>query len=174
MRELIFEGRILTLEVEDRRWEIVRHADAVAVLARDEHGRVLGVWQDRPAIGGRTWELPAGLIDAGEAPAEAAARELAEETGLAGTLSPLTRFYASPGFCDELVHLFEATDLRAQHGSTPDADERIEVEWRDPVRAWSEIAAGALETSGVTVVGLRHALAVGSGGSSPNEGGRRP
>ncbi len=161
MRELIFEGRILRLELEDGRWEIVRHADAVAVVARDEAGRVLGVWQQRPAVGGRTWELPAGLIDDGESPAQAAARELAEETGLAGTLSPLTRFYASPGFCDELVHLFVADDLRPEHGASPDDGEVVEIEWRDPASTWHEIATGALATSGVTVLGLRHVLAGG-------------
>ncbi len=164
MRELIFEGRILRLELEDGRWEIVRHADAVAVLARDEDGRVLGVWQQRPAIGTRTWELPAGLIDDGETPAQAAARELAEETRLAGTLTPLTRFYASPGFCDELIHLFVADALRPEHGASPDEGEVVEIEWRDPTSAWRDIASGTLATSGVTVLGLHHALAGGARG----------
>jgi ADP-ribose pyrophosphatase len=172
VRELVFEGRVLRLEIAEGRWEIVRHADAVAVLARDEDGRVLGVWQERPAVGARTWELPAGLIDHGESPLRAAARELAEETRLAGTLTPLTRFYPSPGFCDELVHLFVATDLRPEHGADPDEGEEVEVEWRDPARAWDDIATGALVTSGVTVLGLRHALADALGG--PPDGGGAP
>jgi ADP-ribose pyrophosphatase len=174
VRELVFEGRILRLEIEDGRWEIVRHADAVAVLARDARGRVLGVWQDRPAIGARTWELPAGLIDEGETPAHAAARELAEETRLAGTLTPLTRFYVSPGFCDELVHLFAAHDLRPEHGASPDEGEVVEVEWRDPASTWHDIATGALATSGVTVLGLRHALADAVGGPLDGAGAPTP
>ena len=159
MRETLFEGRILRLEVEDGRWEIVRHADAVAVLARDERGRVLGVWQQRPAIAARTWELPAGLIDPGETPHEAARRELAEETGLTGDVAELCRFYVSPGFCDEQVHLFVASSLRRAQGATPDPGEAVEVAWRDPLEAWSELASGAVPTSGVTVLALRHVLA---------------
>ncbi len=159
MRETIYQGRILRLEREDGRWEIVRHADAVAVLAQDEQGRVLGVWQPRRAIGARTWELPAGLIDEGEAPHQAAARELAEETSLAGELRLLTRFYTSPGFSDELVYLFEAHRLRPEHGVAADPGEELALEWRDPVDTWQAIASGHVATSGVTVLGLRHVLA---------------
>ena len=160
MRETIYQGRIVRLELEDGRWEIVRHADAVAVLARDAQGRVLGVWQRRPAIGTRTWELPAGLIDPDETPLQAAARELAEEASLAGELRLLTRFYTSPGFSDELVYLFEARAQRAEHGAEPDAGEDLELEWRDPAETWQAIAAGHVATSGVTVLGLLHVLAL--------------
>lgn len=158
MRETLYQGRIVRLELEDGRWEIVRHDDAVAVLARDPQGRVLGVWQRRPAIGARTWELPAGLIDPGETPVQAAARELAEEVGLQGELHLRTRFYASPGFCDELVYLFEAHDLRPVVAAG-DPGEELELEWREPVATYRAIADGAIATSGVTVIGLHLALA---------------
>ena len=167
MRETLYEGRLIRLERLDGRWEIVRHADAVSVLARDEHGRVLGVWQERPAIGVRTWELPAGLIDEGETPEQAAARELAEETGLAGELRLVTRLYPSPGYCDELVYLFEAVALRSEPGASPDPGEELEVEWRDPVETWEAIAAGSLASSSPTVLGLRHALASPPDPSAP-------
>jgi 8-oxo-dGTP pyrophosphatase MutT (NUDIX family) len=160
VRETIYEGTIVTLEVEDGFWEIVRHADAVAVLAVDEGGRVLGVRQERRAIASETWEIPAGLIDAGETPAQAAARELAEEAQLTGTLRELISFYVSPGFTDERVHLFVASDLRPQGGRSPDAGEVVHVEWRDPLETWRAVAAGALATSGVTLLGLRHLLAL--------------
>lgn len=156
-RTRIYEGKIVTLEVLDGRWEVARHASAVAVLVvRD--GLVLGVRQRRPAIDADTWELPAGLIDPGESPAEAAARELREETQLCGRLEPLSRAYVSPGFTDEEVHLFEAHDLEACDG-TPDETESLIVEWQDPKDAWRDIAAGRLASSAITALGLRHAMA---------------
>ena len=147
----------MTLERLGGRFEVVRHASAVAVLAQRD-GRVLGVRQERPAIGRATWEMPAGLIDPGEAPATAAERELREEAQLTGSLRPVSRMFVSPGFTDEEVHLFEATDLRPAAG-VPDEDEELHVDWRDPLDVWRDVAAGRLATSAVTVVGLRHVLA---------------
>ena len=170
MRETLYQGRIVRLEIEDGRWEIVRHDHAVAVLARDPQGRVLGVWQRRPAVGTRTWELPAGLIDPGETPVQAAARELAEEVGLQGDLRLRTRFYVSPGFCDELVYLFEAHDLHPVV-ATGDPEEELELEWREPAATYQAIADGAIATSGVTVIGLQLALAGGGEtGNAANPG----
>ena len=154
----VFRGRVVELVVLDERWEVVRHAEAVAVLAVDDRGRVLGVRQRRPAVGAITWELPAGLIDPGESPAVAAARELAEEAQLAATLVPLAVGYVSPGFTDERVHLFEASDLRPTEGR-PDDGEELHVEWLDLDAAWRAGASGELTTSMVTLLGLRHAVA---------------
>jgi len=154
----VYQGRVVELVVLEDRWEVVRHAPAVAVLARDDRGRVLGVVQRRPAVDARTWELPAGLIDPGETAQAAAARELAEEANLSGTLTPLAAAYVSPGFTDELVHLFEARDLRPAAGSLDDGED-LEVEWRAPQDVWDAAARGALATSMVTLLGIRHALA---------------
>jgi 8-oxo-dGTP pyrophosphatase MutT (NUDIX family) len=159
VRETLFRGTIVTLEIEDGFWEIVRHAHAVAVLAVDASGRVLGVRQERRAVAAQTWELPAGLIDTGETPADAAARELAEEAQLAGDLRELTSCYVSPGFTDEKVHLFVATGLRPRDGLAPDEGEVVHVEWRDPRETWDAVARGELVTSAVTLLGLYHALA---------------
>jgi ADP-ribose pyrophosphatase len=154
----VFRGRVVELVVLDERWEVVRHAEAVAVLAVDERDRVLGVRQRRPAVDASTWELPAGLIDPGESPAAAAARELAEEAQLAGDLALLAVGYVSPGFTDERVHLFEASGLRPAPGR-PDDGEDLEIEWLDLDAAWRAAASGELVTSMVTLLGLRHARA---------------
>ena len=158
----VFRGRIVELVVIDERWEVVRHADAVAVLAVDGAGRVLGVRQRRPAVDDVTWELPAGLIDPGETPLQAAERELAEEAQLAADLRPLAFGYVSPGFTDERVHLFEAHHLRPAAGRL-DPEEELQLEWLDLDEAWRAAARGELVTSMVTLLGLRHARAARAG-----------
>lgn len=131
----IYAGRILTLRLkylaqpDGRRFlrEIVEHKPGAATVAIDDQDHMLLVRQSRPAVGARLLELPAGLIDPGETPIECARRELQEETGYrAGRLEPLVAFYTSPGFTDELIHIFVATALvpmAAQH----DEEEQIEL-----------------------------------------------
>jgi ADP-ribose pyrophosphatase len=93
--------------------EFIRHTGAVGVLALDDEGRVPLVHQYRHPVGMSLWELPAGLLDvAGEPPAEAAARELAEEADLrAGTWHTLLDWVMSPGGTSEAFRLFLARDL---------------------------------------------------------------
>ena len=78
----IYDGHIVKLELEDGKWEIVRHADAVAILLLSEGGEMKLVRQRRRAVDADTLEAPAGLIDEGETPEAAARREWYEETGL--------------------------------------------------------------------------------------------
>jgi 8-oxo-dGTP pyrophosphatase MutT (NUDIX family) len=108
--------------------EVVDHPGAVGVVAYDDEFVYL-VRQPREAVGEeRLLELPAGKLDVeGESPLETAKRELAEEIGKeAGSWEELKRFYTSPGFADEQVELFLATDL-SDADPEPDAAERIEV-----------------------------------------------
>ena len=154
--QTLYDGHILKLELLDDKWEIVRHAPAVAVLAR-RGNEVLGVRQLRRAIGEESWEVPAGLIDEGETPEEAALRELAEETQLTGRLELLTQVFSSPGFTDEKVYIFEATDLRAAEGE-PDDDEDLTVSWDDCRTLWEQLRSGQLSSSGPSVIALQHAL----------------
>ncbi len=107
--------------------EVVRQRGSVAALPVHDDGRVTLVRQYRYAVDALVWELPAGRIDAGETPDQGARRELEEEVGLRPRfLEPLLSFWTTPGFCDELMHLFRATGLE-RVPPRPEADERIEA-----------------------------------------------
>ena len=133
--------RVDTVELADGRRstrDIAGHPGAVAIVALDAGGRVALVRQWRIAAGGVLLEIPAGGLDvqddgAKEEPGLAARRELEEETGLrAGVWRRLAAFYTAPGFTDEYMHLFLATDLAPAHPDGrlgPDEDERLILEW---------------------------------------------
>ena len=120
--ETVYEGRVITLRRDtvampgggDSVREVVHHPGAVAVLALDDDGNVVLLRQYRHPVGEHLWELPAGLRDEdGEPPLETAKRELAEEVLLAASRwSLLLSVNNSPGFSDELVHIFLAEELR--------------------------------------------------------------
>jgi ADP-ribose pyrophosphatase len=149
-RRVVHEGRFITFRVDTIETpdggrhirEVVAHPGAVAVipLVGDD---VLMVRQFRHPVGEVLLELPAGTLDrlpdgSIEPPRDAAPRELGEETGhRAQTWRSLGHFWTAPGFTDELMHLYLATDLEPIAGySGPDVDERLEVErisWRDAV-----------------------------------------
>ena len=110
--------------------QLIQHPPSVVVVAH-EGGELVLVRQSRRGSGTRTLELPSGKLEDGEAPADAAARELAEECGLAAErLTAIGTFWAAPGYSTELVHVFEATDLRQADPADLDDDEDIEVERR--------------------------------------------
>lgn len=132
----IFEGRIVRVTVDQARLpdgklatrEVVYHPGGVAILPLDEDNNVTLVRQYRYPIGGELLELPAGKLDHGaEDHRPGAERELSEETGLeAEELTYLGYILASPGFCDEALHMYLARGLtrKAQH---PDDDEFLDV-----------------------------------------------
>ena len=119
--EPVYEGRVISLRRDtvampgggDSVREVVHHPGAVAVLALDDDGNVVLLRQYRHPVGRHLWELPAGLRDEdGEPPLETAKRELAEEVQLAAARwSLLLSVNNSPGFSDELVHVFLAEEL---------------------------------------------------------------
>ena len=154
---VIYDGQIVRLELLDEKWEIVRHKNAVAILALDTQGRMLCVKQPRRAVGTHTLEAPAGLIDDGETPEQAARRELQEEAGLDGDMRLLTRFYSSPGFCDEMIDLFLATNLRESR-LPQDDDEEIEVLWLPPAEVLSGLRDGTLIGSASTITAALYAV----------------
>ncbi|KEF34324.1 ADP-ribose pyrophosphatase [Deinococcus sp. RL] len=155
--QVIYDGHVVRLEVLGGKWEVVRHADAVAVLALSERGEMLLVRQRRPAVGAVTLEAPAGLIDEGETPEQAARRELQEEAGLDGELTLLTRFYSSPGFCDELLYVFAAEGLRESR-RPHDEDEDLEVVWLPPGEVLDGLRDGTLRGSASTVAAALYGL----------------
>jgi ADP-ribose pyrophosphatase len=113
-------GRELTLD-------IVHHPGAAAVVPFTGDTEVALIRQFRHAAGGSILEVPAGKLDAGEPPEHCAVRELAEEAGYrAGRIVPLGSIWTTPGFTDEVIHLFAAFDL-SRVPSRPEDDEVIEV-----------------------------------------------
>ncbi|HEV7994343.1 MAG TPA: NUDIX hydrolase [Gemmatimonadaceae bacterium] len=138
--ERIHTGKIIKLDRDTVRYpdgsdaelEIVRHpgASAVVPFLTDPEGddpQILLLRQYRYAADGFIYEIPAGRLDPGEDPAACAARELKEETGCtAKSIVPLFTMLTTPGFTDELIHLFLATDIT--HGeSNREADEFVDV-----------------------------------------------
>lgn len=147
-RRDVFDGRIVRLSVDRVRLpngnvvelELVRHPGAAAVVALDASGDALLVRQYRYASGGWLLEVPAGKLDGGEVPESCAARELEEETGhRAGRLVPMGRIWTTPGFTDEQIWLFLATDL-TETAATPQRDEVLSLE-RVPLARAVEMAA---------------------------------
>lgn len=105
--------------------EIIRHPGAVCVLPITEEGDVIFVNQFRYALNKVTLEVPAGKLEKGEDPKEAALRELSEETGLsAKNIIPMGELYTTPALIDEVIHMYIATGLTEgeQH---PDEDEFV-------------------------------------------------
>jgi len=123
----LYEGPVFRVERREGR-DVVVHAPVAAVVAIDRDEQLTLVRQHRVPVGTSMLELPAGFIDGGEAPLDAARRELAEETGLhGGDWVELSTFFTSAGFTDERVRLFLATGL-VQGESSPDEDEELEIE----------------------------------------------
>jgi len=174
----VFEGRIVKVRVDQvrlgpegraARREVVGHPGAVAVVAVTPDGEVVLVRQFRYAAGEELLEVPAGTLEPGEEPADCARRELAEETGrTAGGVELLASLYTSPGFCDEVIHVFlarlDGTPARPQ---SPDEDERL-YPITVPLAAALKMAGEGRLRDAKTVAGLWLAAArLGNGAAAP-------
>ncbi len=159
--ETIFEGKVIrvkrdTVELPDGNRatrEVVEHPGGVGVVPIDENGIVYMVRQYRYPLGRLSLEIPAGKLNYGEDHRECGLRELSEETGLeTDNFQYLGVFCPSPGFSQELIHLYLATELH-QKQIHLDEDEFLEVEKYTLEELMAMIHEGKLQ-DGKTVIGL--------------------
>jgi ADP-ribose pyrophosphatase len=157
----IYEGRIVrfrldTVALPDGSTairEIIGTPGAVVIVPLTADGQVRMVRQYRSAAGEFLLELPAGTLEPNESPAQAAPRELAEETGdHAACWRRLTGFYTLPGICDEYLHLFLATSL-TPGPTSQEADEFIEVVTLPLDEALAMVRRGEIRDA-KTIIGL--------------------
>lgn len=135
--EKIFTGKVISLQVEDvempngnvSKREIIKHPGAVAILALTDDDKIVMVEQYRKALEKTIIEIPAGKLEHGEDPETCAKRELEEETGYAcKKMEWLISFYTSPGFADEIVHLYIAEGLeKKENAASLDEDEFVNL-----------------------------------------------
>jgi ADP-ribose diphosphatase len=125
------ETRVRFPDGRERDIAVVRHAPVVVLIPVPALGQVILIRQYRASIARDTWELPAGGIEPGETEVQAARRECEEEITLVPrALERLGAFFPSPGFCDEQMIFFRATDLQPPPPDSPhkpDEDENINV-----------------------------------------------
>jgi ADP-ribose pyrophosphatase len=146
---------------------LIHHPGAAAVVPflsdpRGEDPQVLLIHQYRYAVGGMLWEIPAGRLEPGEPPLDCAHRELREETGCtAATMEPLTHIWTAPGFTNERIAIFLASDL-TRGTAHRESDEFIEVVTLPLSRALGMILSGEI-TDAKTVVGLLYAAGYRAG-----------
>ncbi|RKQ37724.1 NUDIX hydrolase [Oceanobacillus halophilus] len=135
--EEIFNGKIVQLQIDEvqlpngktSKREIIKHPGAVAVIPITKDNKIVFVEQYRKPLEKSLVEIPAGKLERGENPLVAAVRELEEETGYTtNSLSFVTSFYSSPGFANELLHIYITDDLVKLDEPQPgDDDEFVEI-----------------------------------------------
>jgi ADP-ribose pyrophosphatase len=132
---------------------VVRHIGSAVMMAVDDRKRILLVRQYRLPAERYLWELPAGRLDPGETPLQAAKRELIEETGCrARRWTKLASFWVSPGYVQERMTIYLAQDL-TQGEASPMEDERIETRWFTAPEVARMIGAGTIQDA-KTMVGF--------------------
>lgn len=167
--EILVESPILALRRDQVRMpggkissrEVVEHFGAVAVVARDDQGRICLLRQWRQTAADRLIELPAGILDvAGEDPLTAAERELGEEAGVAAReWSLLTDIFTSPGFAEETVRIYLAESLTAVDRPDPEDEEAdMTLDWVGLDEAVDMVLRGDVVNS-IAVAGILAAYA---------------
>lgn len=155
----VYDGKILKLEVDKvelpdgttSKRECVRHSGGAAVLCVVD-GKVLLVKQFRYLYGKEIYEIPAGKLEKEEDPSVAAARELKEETGISADLVPYIKLYPTPGYTDEVIHIYLATNCRLGDQSLDDG-EFVSVHFKPLDEVLSLIESGEI-CDGKTVAAI--------------------
>lgn len=157
----LYKGRIINLRVDDitlpngepAKREIVEHSGGVGIVAIDENNDVYLVKQFRYPYKKAVLEIPAGKLNKGENPKECGERELLEEVGVvAQRVEELGQVYPSPGYCEEIIFIYLATNLKHSTQNL-DEDEFLEVIKLPFAKALEMAASGEIKDA-KTVVGL--------------------
>ncbi len=155
--ELIHQGRVVgfyndTAKLPDGRTvprDKLVHPGGVVICPILPNGDLILVKQWRYPLGKSLIEFPAGKLEKGEDPLASAARELVEETGYASDcIEALGHIYTAPGFCDEKLYMYKATQLRAPKPEellTHDDEENIEIMTATPQQVWQWAKDGTIE-----------------------------
>lgn len=159
--EKVFGGEIISLRLdtlmhpngEQTTREVVEHNGGVVIACQPSADKVILIKQYRYPMDEELIELPAGRIDQNEDPFLAAKRELTEETGYeAASWQELAQMYSAPGFCNELLYLYKAADLKFV-GKNLDPDEETEVLIVSLTEAWELVQSGRIRDA-KTIAGL--------------------
>ena len=164
MKTKIYEGKIIDLSVEKvtlpngaiAELELITHPGASAVVPLKDSQTVVLIRQYRHAVGEYIYEIPAGKLHFGEDPRDCAMREVEEEIGYKiGNLEPLLSFFTTPGFTDEIIHIYLGENLTL---GTQDLgeDEVLEVIEMPLAKTIELIKDGSIK-DGKTIIGLQAA-----------------
>lgn len=158
--KLVYDGRLLKVHEDvsrlpdgsTARREWIKHPGACAIVPLFEDGDTILLRQFRYGPSKMFWEVPAGKIDPGEPIDDTARRELLEETGLeAGEIVRIGHFYPAIGFCDEIIHIYVARNLRSSNSRTDD-DEFVDTVRMPLTQALSMLDDGNIDDGKTCVV----------------------
>ncbi len=160
-KNYVYRGKIVNVRCDDAllpdgtpcKRELVEHPGGACIVAVLD-GKIALVRQFRYAYGEELLEIPAGKLEAGEDPAQAALRELGEETGLvAGSSRLLFTLYPTPGYTNEKIYIYEAENVR-RGNAHPDAGEFLDVLFLPLEEAFAMVADGRIRDA-KTIVALQ-------------------